>query len=79
MWYKDLTLQEMIRVGRARKGLTQRQLADQLEVSSVTVSLWETGKHSPGLISTGSLLYVMEIPSKDWAGFMSHRGRHEAA
>lgn len=32
---------------RAKRGLTQQQLADRLETSDVTVSRWETGERSP--------------------------------
>ena len=32
---------------RRAKGLTQRQLADQLSISDKTISKWETGKGLP--------------------------------
>ena len=34
---------------RAEKGLTQEQLAQQMQVSSRTVSRWETGSNLPDL------------------------------
>ncbi len=33
---------------RTENGLTQSQLGDKLSVSQDTVSLWETGKSTPG-------------------------------
>lgn len=43
---------------RKEKGLTQRQLADRLEISDKTVSKWETGK---GLPEVGLMLPLCEI------------------
>ena len=38
-----------LRVARRSAGLTQRQLADQLGVESITVSRWERGVTTPSL------------------------------
>lgn len=43
---------------RKEKGLTQRQLADRLEISDKTISKWETGK---GLPEVGLMLPLCEI------------------
>ena len=38
-----------LRVARRSAGLTQKQLADQLEVESITVSRWERGVTTPSI------------------------------
>jgi transcriptional regulator with XRE-family HTH domain len=38
-----------LRTARRAAGLTQKQLADRLEVESITVSRWERGVTSPSL------------------------------
>ncbi|TML21116.1 MAG: helix-turn-helix domain-containing protein [Actinobacteria bacterium] len=38
-----------VRIARRSAGLTQRQLADQLGVESITVSRWERGVTSPSI------------------------------
>lgn len=43
---------------RKEKGMTQRQLADALEISDKTISKWETGK---GLPEVGLMLPLCEI------------------
>jgi DNA-binding transcriptional regulator YiaG len=41
---------------RQRAGLTQRKLADILEVTIKTVSAWERGEHEPCLMGCNVLL-----------------------
>jgi DNA-binding transcriptional regulator YiaG len=38
---------EAIRALREHMGMTQRELADHLEVRQQTISEWETGLHTP--------------------------------
>lgn len=36
-----------LRVARVRNRLTQKQLAQQLNVTQQTIAKWETGQHTP--------------------------------
>lgn len=40
-------LGERLRAARTSAGLTQKTVAEQLEVSSQTVRNWEAGRHEP--------------------------------
>ena len=52
---------ETIRMLREQKGLTQRQLADQLSVSDKTISKWETGRGLPDLCIVSDLAGALGI------------------
>jgi DNA-binding transcriptional regulator YiaG len=51
---------EQIRSLREHMGLTQRELADQLEVRQQTISEWETGLHTPHRSTQKTLSMVAE-------------------
>lgn len=51
---------DMIRALREHMGLTQRELADQLEVRQQTISEWETGLHTPHRSTQKTLSMVAE-------------------
>lgn len=44
---------------RAKRGLTQQQLADRLETSDVTVSRWETGERRPDDRAKSAISWVL--------------------
>ena len=50
-----------IRSLRTKKGLTQKELADQLLISDKTVSKWETGKGYPDISMLESLAKSLDI------------------
>jgi DNA-binding transcriptional regulator YiaG len=51
---------DMIRALREHMSLTQRELADQLEVRQQTISEWETGLHIPHRSTQKTLSMVAE-------------------
>lgn len=51
---------EMIRALREHMELTQRELADMLEVRQQTISEWETGLHKPHRSTQKTLSMVAE-------------------
>ncbi len=51
---------EMIRALREHMDLTQRELADLLEVRQQTISEWETGLHTPHRSTQKTLSMVAE-------------------
>lgn len=51
---------EMIRALREHMDLTQRELADMLEVRQQTISEWETGLHTPHRSTQKTLSMVAE-------------------
>ena len=46
---------------RKEKGLTQKELADKLNVSDKAVSSWETGKNYPDIETLQRLAVVLEV------------------
>ena len=57
-WNKD-----SIRALREHLGMTQRQMADELEVRQQTISEWETGFHVPHRSTQKTLSMVAERAS----------------
>ncbi len=53
----------MSQIKKARKkvGLTQRALAEILDVSTETISHWETGKRSPSINRLRSICAVIPV------------------
>jgi putative transcriptional regulator len=51
---------ETIRALREYMGLTQREMADELEVRQQTISEWETGLHTPHRSTQKTLSMVAE-------------------
>ena len=51
---------DMIRALREHMNMTQRELADQLEVRQQTISEWETGLHTPHRSTQKTLSMVAE-------------------
>ena len=49
-----------IRALREHMGLTQREMADELEVRQQTISEWETGLHTPHRSTQKTLSMVAE-------------------
>lgn len=55
-------LGQRIKVGRMSRGLTQAELAQQLEVSSSTVAMWEVGRREPNLETLEAISDVFNVP-----------------
>lgn len=69
---------EMIRALREHMGLTQRELADQLEVRQQTISEWETGLHTPHRSTQKTLSMVAERAGFEYAETGEHEGSRAA-
>jgi transcriptional regulator with XRE-family HTH domain len=54
-----------LRTARRAAGLTQKQLADRLEVESITVSRWERGVTSPSLPRLRRIAEITETTVSD--------------
>jgi transcriptional regulator with XRE-family HTH domain len=52
---------ELIRKKRLEKGLTQEELAEQINVTQKTVSRWENGTNLPDLSLLGTLSETLGI------------------
>ena len=50
---------------RKEKGLTQQQLADQLNLSNKTISKWESGNGSPDLSNLEALAQALEVTTDE--------------
>jgi transcriptional regulator with XRE-family HTH domain len=56
---------DRLRTARRAAGLTQKQLADRLEVESITVSRWERGVTSPSLPRLRRIAEITETTVSD--------------
>jgi len=54
-----------LRIARRSSGLTQKQLAERLEVESITVSRWERGVTSPSLPRLRRIAEITETTVSD--------------
>lgn len=52
---------EFIQVSRKEKGLTQKELAEQINVSDKTISKWENGNSTPDTSILSSLCQALDI------------------
>ena len=57
---------QTIRALREHMGMTQRQMADELEVRQQTISEWETGFHTPHRSTQKTLTLVAERAGFDY-------------
>lgn len=55
------SLHETLAAARKRLGLTQEQMAERVDVSQVTISLWESGKAKPAPIKLGTIGQAYEV------------------
>ena len=62
-----MTYGERIKQARERKGLTQEQLAEALEVSRQAVSKWEMDLSRPARGKLARLAEALELPEETWA------------
>ena len=62
-----MTYGERIRQGREKRGMTQEQLAESLDVSRQAVSKWEMDLSRPARGKLARLSEVLEIPEEAWA------------
>jgi transcriptional regulator with XRE-family HTH domain len=51
-----------IRQWRIEKGLTQRQLAERLGVTHITIGNWENGRNAPSAYQLVALGVVFDVP-----------------
>ena len=56
----------MLRALRSREGLTQQQLADKLEVTNTSVSLYEHGKRLPGRKTLTKLYDALNLSTDEF-------------
>lgn len=54
-----------IRTARAKKGLSQRELAEQIGVGASVISFYESGKRQPSLPVIKSLTEVLDITADE--------------
>lgn len=56
---------EQLRRARAKKGMTQQSLAEQLYVTRQTVSRWECGERYPDLLTTKKISQILDVSLDD--------------
>ena len=63
-----MNLGEKIKLLRKKKGITQEQLSDMLNVSSQAVSKWETGATNPDLALIPDIAKLFDISADELLG-----------
>ena len=63
-----MTTGERIKEARKQAGLTQQELADKLEISSVAVSRWERGERNPKLETLKKIAAAIDAPVGELLG-----------
>lgn len=63
------SLGDLIKMGLAKQGLSQRALADQIGLSQQTVSAWIGGRFSPSVEQQSSLALILDIPLEEFQSF----------
>lgn len=58
---------------RRRAGLTQKQLAEMIGVTTGTVSFWETGTHEPASSKLYSISKALNVPMESLVGDIEAR------
>ena len=57
-----MTVGEKIRAARKTAGLTQKELAEKMNISYQNLAQWETGKRNPKLENLEKIAAALEIP-----------------
>lgn len=63
-----MTLGEKIRSARKDKGITQKQLADLINVKHNSISDWESDKHKPDVDSLEKICDILDLNPSDLLG-----------
>lgn len=61
--YGDMTMGEKIKSARMAKKLTQRQLADLIDVKHNSISDWESDKHAPDIDTLEKICRALDVTS----------------
>lgn len=69
-----MTIGELIRDARKKKGLTQKELGERLEVSDVSIAQWENGIRNPRFETRQKLAKALDI---DIAELMSETEKQD--
>lgn len=70
----QMTIGELIRDARKKKGLTQKELGERLEVSDVSIAQWENGIRNPRFETRQKLAKALDI---DIAELMSETEKQD--
>lgn len=64
-----MTYKNNIKSARKTAGMTQEELADKLNVSSMTISRWEKGEGRIGVISAYKMADLLHVPVNALVGY----------
>ena len=67
-----MNIGKMIREARKEKGLSQTQLAQMLNTTQDTISLWELGKSCPDAENIIKLCKIFSISSDELLGIIDY-------
>ena len=60
-----MEIKDVIKKARKKKGLTQRKLAELLEIPYQQVQFWEYGKYKPSLSNISKLCDILDLKLDD--------------
>lgn len=72
-----ILLGKKIKEYRKRKGLTQEQLAEAIDIDTVTVSKIETGKNYPTSVNLAKIANVLSVHPKELYDFSLKEDKNE--
>ena len=73
-----MELCERIKSLRLKRGLTQKELGEQLDVSTVSIRHWETGTKSPSMSAIISLAQIFRVSTDYLLGVAVEQERDNA-
>ena len=60
-----MEIKDVIKKARKKKGISQRRLAELLEIPYQQVQAWEYGKYKPSLYNISKLCDILELDFDD--------------
>lgn len=69
----ELTIGERIRIYRNKKGISALQMSKKLGYTQTAVSLWETNKFLPSLISLLDICEFLDVSPNELLGWKGNK------
>ena len=67
-WVMEYDLKWTMKKARQYRGITQQELADELDVHLQQVSYWEAGKFCPSVVNAMRIARILKFPVEELFG-----------